>query len=240
MSVVTVELESVAFARRITYTALVPDGGAPPFAVLYQLHGHSDDHRAWLQQSNLVRYAARWPLLIVLPSAENSWYVDLPDRPMERFLIDELPRHVAHTFAARCSPAAIGGLSMGGYGALRLALRHPERFVSAFAHSSRLPAREELPALAWARAAAVGIDELDVDALAARVDRARLPRLAFDCGTEDHLLGDSRRFHDVLTRLGIAHDYAEHPGGHTWDYWDAHVSDALAFHARALGLQPVG
>lgn len=240
MSVVTVEMHSAAFDRSLTYTVLAPDAGEPPFAVLYQLHGHSDDHRAWLYRSNLMRYAARWPLLVVLPSGDNSYYVDAPGRPFEYFIVDELPLHLSHLFRVRAGKAAIGGLSMGGYGAVRLGLRHPDRYASICAHSSRLPSRAELPTLGWAKGASEPLDALDVDALAAAADRARLPRLALDCGRDDHLLGDSRRFHDTLTRLGIAHDYAEHPGAHDWDYWDRHVADALAFHARALGLQPLG
>ncbi len=216
-AVATVEFESAALGRVTTYTALVPDGGAPPFAVLYQLHGASDDHRAWLYKSSLVRYVEGLPLVVVMPSGENSDYVDA----WERLVVDDLPAHVARTFRVREGRAAIGGLSMGGYGAIRLGLKYADRFASIFAHSSRLP---------------VGGDDRDVDVVAARVDRARMPALAFDCGTEDHLLADSRRFHARLEALGLPHQYREHPGAHTWDYWDAHVREAIEWHKDALKL----
>lgn len=216
-AVATVELQSAALGRATTYTAFVPDGGEPPFAVLYQLHGASDDHRAWLYKSNLLRWVDGLPLLVVMPSGENSYYVD----GWERLVVDDLPAHVARTFRARPGRAAIGGLSMGGYGAIRLGLKYAERFASIFAHSSRLPTSG---------------DDLDVDVVAGRVDRATMPALAFDCGTEDHLLADSRRFHARLEALGLPHEYREHPGAHTWDYWDRHVRDAIAWHKRALGL----
>ena len=225
MSVVEVQFYSGGLDRTLSYTAFVPDVGTAPFPVLYQLHGRSDDHRAWLQRSNLVRYAADLPLLIVMPAAENSFYLG----GFERLMIDELPAHVARTFHAS-DRAAIGGLSMGGYGAIRLGLKYPERYRSIFAHSSRLPARAELASLDWARG--FDLDDLDVDSLAARAKN--LPDLAFDCGTEDHLLADSRRFHARLESLGLSHRYDEHPGGHTWDYWDRHVQTALAHHLRAL------
>ena len=218
-SVVTVELHSRALARGTTYTAFVPEVGEPPFAVLYQLHGASDDHRAWLYKSNLLRYVEGLPLVVVMPSGENSYYVDA----WERLVVEDLPAHVARTFRVRDGRAAIGGLSMGGYGAIRLGLKHAERFASIFAHSSRLP---------------VGGEDHDVDVLAARVDRATMPALAFDCGTEDHLLADSRRFHARLEALGLPHVYREHAGAHTWDYWDAHVRDAIAWHVQALQLGP--
>lgn len=216
-AVATVEFGSAALGRATTYTALVPDGGEPPFAVLYQLHGASDDHRAWLYKSNLLRYVEGLPLLVIMPSGENSNYVD----GWERLVVDDLPAHVARTFRVRPGRAAIGGLSMGGYGAIRLGLKYAERFASIFAHSSRLP---------------VSGDDRDVDVVAGRVDRATMPALAFDCGTEDYLLADSRRFHARLEALGLPHEYREHPGAHTWDYWDTHVHDAIAWHKKALGL----
>ena len=103
-----------------------------------------------------------------------------------------------------------------------LGLTYAERFASIFAHSSRLPESG---------------DDRDVGVVAARVDRAMMPALAFDCGTEDHLLDDSRRFHARLEALGVPHQYREHPGAHTWDYWDEHVRDAIAWHTQALELR---
>ncbi|HEX9102625.1 MAG TPA: alpha/beta hydrolase-fold protein [Polyangia bacterium] len=216
-AVVTVELHARALGRTTTYTALVPDGGEPPFAVLYQLHGASDDHRAWLYRSNLLRHVEGLPLVVVMPSGENSDWVGA----WERLVVDDVAAHVARTFRVRDGRAAIGGLSMGGYGAIRIGLKHAGRFASIFAHSSRLPARG---------------DDDDVDVLAARVERASLPALAFDCGVEDHLLADSRRFHARLDALGLPHQYREHPGAHTWDYWDTHVRDAIEWHKQALAL----
>ena len=237
-TIATVQFPSAALDRQVTYSVILPEKGTGPFAVLYQLHGRTDDHRAWLEQSNLVRHVASLPLIVVLPDGETSFYADIhPLARFERFVVDDLPAHVQRTFHVRAGKAAIGGLSMGGYGAIRLGLTHPERYASIFAHSSRLPARAELPNLSFCSGLDAGaIDALDVDALAARLDPNAMPRLAFDCGTEDPLVGDSRRFHEVLERHGVPHEYAEHPGAHTWEYWDRHVKDALAFHARVLAL----
>ncbi|MGZ3427457.1 MAG: alpha/beta hydrolase [Polyangia bacterium] len=236
--VVTVECHSPALDRTVTYTALVPDGGTPPFAVLYQLHGASDDHRAWLYKSNLLRVVEGLPLLVVLPSGENGYYVDAPPlRALEQLVVHDIPAHVTRTFRVKEGRAAIGGLSMGGYGAIRLGLKHPDRYASVFAHSSRLPARAELPMLAWTHGIDdADLDDLDVDRLAQRIDPATMPKLAFDCGVDDHLIADSRRFHARLEALGVPHGYAEHAGAHDWEYWNRHVSDAIAHHARVLGL----
>lgn len=239
-TVATVQFASAALGRQVTYTVLLPTVGAPPWPVLYQLHGWSDDHRAWLERSNLQRHLAALPLLVVLPDGGTSYWANVhPLMRYEGFVVDDLDAHVRSTFRVRDGKAAIGGLSMGGYGALRLGLRHPDRFASVWAHSSRVPRRAELAGLSWAKdlVAAGESDALDLEVI---LDRALasgpLPRLALDCGTDDHLIEDSRRLHAALTRRGVAHHWAEHPGAHTWDYWDAHVPEALAFHARALGV----
>ena len=239
-TIATVRFPSTALDRRVTYSVILPDRehGPGPFPVLYQLHGRTDDHRAWLEDGNLARHVAKLPLIVVLPDGETSFYADIhPLARFERYIVDDLPQHVRATFHVREGKAAIGGLSMGGYGAIRLGLSYPERYASIFAHSSRLPSRAELPRLSFCSGLDErAIDALDVDALAARIDPQAMPRLAFDCGTEDHLLGDSRRFRAALERHGVPHEYAEHPGAHTWEYWDLHVRTALAFHARVLAL----
>jgi len=216
-SVVTVEFSSRALDRVSTYTAFVPQMEQPPFAVLYQLHGMSDDHRAWLYKSNLLRIVEGLPLVVVMPSGENSYWVDA----WEKLVVEDVAAHVSRTFRVRNERAAIGGLSMGGYGAIRLGLKYPDRFASIFAHSSRLPESG---------------DDYDVEFLAAKIDHKKVPALAFDCGVDDHLIEDSRRFHARLDALGVAHQYREHPGAHTWDYWNEHVREAVAHHARVLGL----
>ena len=93
--------------------------------------------------------------------------------------------------------------------------------LSIFAHSSRL---------------AESADDHDVGVVAQRMERVTMPALAFDCGVDDHLIDDSRRFHARLDALGVPHQYREHPGAHTWEYWDEHVREALAWHVRVLGL----
>jgi S-formylglutathione hydrolase FrmB len=246
-SIATIELPSFSLERQVTYTAILPEVGEPPFAVMYLLHGRTDDHRAWLQRSNVVRRLATVPLLVILPSGSNSFYANLgPLQRFEDYIVKDLPEHVARTFRVREGRAAISGLSMGGFGAIRLGLKYPKKYASIYAHSARLPSREELatPApterMLWTH----GLDgaaraDLDVDARVERMDDAAIaamPRLGFDCGTEDHLLPDSRRFHSVLERRGVPHHYAEHPGAHTWDYWDAHVGAAIDQHLDVLGL----
>jgi S-formylglutathione hydrolase FrmB len=127
---------------------------------------------------------------------------------------------------------------MGGGGSVRLGLKHPERFASIWAHSSSLPNAERLmTGGATAEAAAAGDVCGVADRLVGRLPRPSLPRLSFDCGTEDGLRGQNVAFHAHLDAIGYPHQYREHPGAHTWEYWDLHVREALVQHAVMLGIR---
>ncbi len=130
---------------------------------------------------------------------------------------------------------------MGGYGAVKLAFKHPELFAGVAAHSSaltmgnaRLP--DNLAAEIERIFGATPSPEEDVFALAER-DRDKLPPVRFDCGAEDVLLAGNRALHAHLEKLGVEHEYEEFPGGHDWGYWDVHVQEALAFLTRALRIK---
>lgn len=239
MSTAKVQFFSEGLGKRTSYNVILPDEGEGPFPVLLQLHGLSDDAEAWLQRSNLVRHVAGLPLIVVLPDGGTSGYVNWKDSDRlhktryEDLLMHDIPAHVARSFNVADGPWAIGGLSMGGYGAMRLGLKYPDRFSSIYAHSSAFHIHEMLnPAMLD-----ISIADADVfrhaDALAGRDD---LPAIAFDCGVDDRLIDVNRKFHEHLQGLNIAHHYAEFPGDHDWDYWDEHVVEALAQHARVLGL----
>lgn len=237
MSVARVQMQSRSLGQAVTYNAILPETGDGPYPVLLQLHGRTDDANAWIERSNLVRHAEPYPLVIVLPDGGVSAYLNLPaggrfhQTRYEDFLLNDLWNHVSRIFQVRPTPWAIGGLSMGGYGAIRLGLKYPERFASIWAHSGAYYSRDELDA-DYGDAA-----DADVYAHAERAARTGLhPIVTFDCGVDDRLVGHSRRLHAHLEAIGLPHTYHEHPGGHTWDYWDTHVQHALAQHARAFGI----
>lgn len=218
-----------------------------PFPVLYLLHGLSDDYTIWHRRTGIERYAQSLPLLIVMPDGGRGFYCDAEQGfAYETALVHELVDFIDRLFPTRGERGGrcVGGLSMGGYGAVKLALKFPDRFGSAVSHSGALgfghrpltgsePFEVEFRRIVGANP--VGGPN-DLYALAERIDRAQLPALRIDCGTEDFLIEDNRQFHAHLERLGIPHEYEEFPGAHDWDYWDRHVQEALAFHARHLGL----
>jgi len=65
-----------------------------------------------------------------------------------------------------------------------------------------------------------------------------VPALRLDCGTDDFLLEENRLFHRLLESMHVPHEYEEFPGDHNWAYWDTHIQQAVAFHARNLKLKP--
>ena len=225
MNLATLQFRSGALSRHVTYSAILPEGGQGPFPVVMQLHGFGDDHTAWTRLSRLVEHARPYPFVIVMPDGGTSFYLDLTPRAgvgslrYEEFLIQDLWQHVSGTFQVRSGPWAIGGLSMGGFGAVRLGLKYPDRFASIWAHSAPYYTRAQVASGERPRFAGefeVDPAELDVFALAERAAASgAAPRLGFDCGVDDQLVVDNRRFHAHLDRIGLRHQYAEHPGGHT-------------------------
>lgn len=218
-----------------------------PYSVLYLLHGLSDDHTAWTRYTSIERYAAGLPLIVVMPDGHRSFYTDGVDGlAYEGAIIKDVVDVVEKFFNVRAERAgrAISGLSMGGYGAMKLGLKYPEMFASVAAHSSafsitKIPEQrndlEPEVRRIYGENYGHGGDD-DCFALARNADQSTLPALRFDCGDEDFLIESNRLFHKHLTDIGIAHEYAEHPGIHNWAYWDEHVQESLAFHARNLGL----
>jgi S-formylglutathione hydrolase FrmB len=255
MSWGTLSFRSQILMRPMAFNFLLPDpwaAGPGPYPVLYLLHGYSDDHQAWLLQSRLLEYVAGLPLVVVMPDAEHSFYCDAYEgEPFERYLLEEVRGLVEKCFAVRKSgrrARCVGGLSMGGFGAMKLGLRYPDLFASVGAHSSAMdvarhaggdtPIMRDLRRLLGpARGDNPHRCDNDPFLLAQQVDRAQLPALYFDCGTEDQLLPSNREFDRLLTKLDLPHVYQEYPGDHSWGYWDQHIQDSLAHHCRALGIK---
>ena len=235
-----------SLGKQAAANILLPETGSGPFRVLYLLHGLSDDHTMWLRRSSIERYVENLPLIVVMPDGERGFYSNAAEGfPFLTALAEELVERVDRTFptiAAR-DGRCVAGLSMGGYGAMRFALTYPERFAAAVSHSGAVawghkppdPTRGSVGE--WHRIlgeAYVGGPN-DLFALSEKVSTALRPALRIDCGVEDFLIEDNRAFDAHLNAIGYPHEYAEHPGGHTWSYWDTHIQDSLAFFRKTLG-----
>ncbi|NYD42710.1 alpha/beta hydrolase [Nocardioides panaciterrulae] len=207
--------------------------GPPP--VLYLLHGLSDDHTAWTRYTSIERYAAAAGLAVVMPAVGRSFYADeRHGHPYWTYVSEELPEVVRTFFRVSDRPedTFVAGLSMGGYGAMRLALTHPERYAAAASLSGALdlaelvrkPERRELFARVFDGHPAPEEDLLE---LLGRRRGERLPALHVSCGTGDALLDGTQRFAAAALEAGadVTTDYR--PGDHEWGLWDAVVRDVI-------------
>lgn len=244
MSVADVQFRSEAVGQDVSYSMILPVVGDGPFPVVFQLHGLGDSHRAWIDKSMLAIHARPYPFAIVMPGTGTDAYLNwksgerLHRHAYEDLIMTDITNHLKQNFNVTDGPWAIGGLSMGGYGSMRLGLKYPERFASIWSHSSAFLIRDRLELSDFDQA---GLDDASVYVQAERlmVSGTELPIITFDCGVDDELIEDNRKFDAYLTEIGIPHTYAEHPGAHTWEYWDLHVRAALAQHARVLGVEPI-
>nr|ACL67846.1 esterase [uncultured bacterium FLS12] len=222
---------------------------------LFLLHGLSDDHTIWLRRTSIERYVAEMGLAVVMPAVHRSFYTDMAHGLQYwTFISEELPALARSFFplATAREDTFVAGLSMGGYGALKLGMRHPERFAAAASLSGALDitfdpaehiAMEDDVWVAEQRnifgdlAALPGSDH-DLFALAERMAQSDgpVPKLYQCCGTEDFLYEDNVRFRDHVRGLGLDFMYEESPGEHEWGYWDAQIQRVLAW----LPLRPPG
>ncbi len=242
MAFCTMQFFSPALQKACSMNVILPDrqAGAGPFPVFYLLHGLSDDHTIWARRTSIERYLEGLPLIVVMPDGGRSFYCDAVEGPAyETHIVQDVIGFVDRFLNAIPSREGrvIGGLSMGGYGAIKLALKFPNLFCSAASHSGAL-AYTRRPELISEFRRVFGPSYRDgkdcTFRLAETVDRFLLPAIRIDCGVDDGLLGENRAFHEHLKALQIPHEYEEFPGAHTWAYWDLHVQDAIVFHRRAL------
>lgn len=216
-------------------------GRGTQFQTLYLLHGAYGDSTDWLRNTRIECYAQRHRVAVVMASAANSFYMDQAQGPaFGRFFEQELPAFAEAVFplSSRREDRFLAGLSMGGYGALRIALLHPDRYAAAVSFSGAFDLARARDALSAEHAAGgavfgqVGRSEPRGWDLAALAQQAleqgqALPQLMVSCGTEDFTLEMNRDLKARLEALGIALTYEEHPGAHNWDYWDTHIQRAL-------------
>lgn len=216
--------------------------GRKDYPVLYLLHGLSDDHSIWARRTSIERYAAAYELVIVMPNGDRGFYTDMVDgHRYWTMLAEELPAIVADLFpvSTRREDTFAAGLSMGGYGALKLALRQAERFAAAVALSPVADIRhwvetgknrDEIRRI-FGNAAELIPCGNDLFALAETAVAAPVPpRLMMVCGTEDGLYAGNIRLRDHLRKLSWpVLNYQEEPGSHEWGFWDKWIQAGLKF-----------
>jgi S-formylglutathione hydrolase FrmB len=253
------EVASKAMGREMRYRVLLPAGyeaSARRYPVLYLLHGLTGDYTDWETRTHLASHLSEFAVVVVMPDAGNSWYanaVSPVENKYEDYIAKDLIEDVDGKFRTiRTRHArAIAGLSMGGYGALKFALKYPASFAFAASFSGALNAVHDPQFLKGGKTPAAYLEEYSkivgssdaarasnsLFALAEKADPARTPFLYIDCGTEDGLLKANREFVALLQQRKIAYEYRELPGAHTWAYWDQQLPEMLNVLAQHVAIE---
>ena len=244
-----VKFQSASLGREMTYRIVLPadyETSGRRYPVLYLLHGLTGHYVDWESRTHLDEYVAGLPLIVAMPEGDDSWYTNSASQPQEKWEDYFIKDFIAEidskyrTIATRHT-RAIAGLSMGGYGALKFALKYPGTFVFAASFSGAQVVVHN-PEFWTSRARKEDADQLrrvfgegansilaenDVFELAKKRTPAQVPYLVVTCGTEDGLLANNREFVALLQQLKIRYEYHESAGAHTWEYWDEQLSNVL-------------
>ncbi len=237
-----VAVHSPSMAKDVAVTLVFPDGydaATEPFDVVYLLHGFGGDNNDWTQKGKVAPLADLYNLVFVCPDGGQSWYWDSPIDPTSRyetFVAKELVAWVDSNLKSNPdrSARAIVGLSMGGHGALYLALRHQDTFGAAGSTSggvdirpfnrwhvaSKLGSKEEYPQH-WEEYTVTNmLDLLPTDGSLA---------LIVDCGVDDFFYEVNCELHAKLAARSIPHDFYVRPGKHNWLYWENSIKYQMLF-----------
>ena len=217
-----------------------------PCKVLWLLHGLSDDYTNWMRNTAIERHAGKYNLAVIMPSVDRSWYTNTKyGMNYFNYITKELPALMHKTFkglSKKREDNIIGGLSMGGYGALKSALTFPEKYGYCISLSGALDiTMKGRPGRINEWKAIFGYDmqdsvelegsEHDLFALAKKANREgkQLPEIYMWCGLDDGLLDTNYAFDKHLSSLGAEHYFGVSEGNHSWQWWDLHIQNALAW-----------
>ena len=257
MAILSCNFFSKSLGRMISFQAVIPtmcftdmlNPHSEPYAkqesfqTLYLLHGIGGNDTDWLVGSRVAHYAEEHNIVVIMPAGENSFYTDNnnTDRYGE-FIGKELVEVTRRMFnlSHEREKTYIGGLSMGGYGALRNGLKYNDTFGKIIALSPALVANDAIKSTNesfWAfgkrdyfERIFGDLDKLegsDLDIFALALKNARNTQIYFACGTEDTLLSKSRELRDFLEKNNIPFEYEEGTGGHDWKFWDTYIEKGI-------------
>ncbi|WP_066834672.1 alpha/beta hydrolase [Rufibacter ruber] len=258
----SLEVKSKVLDKKVEYSMYLPadyERTNRRYPVLYLLHGYSDDETGWAQFGEAHLTAERLmqagevpPMIIVMPDAGVSWYINSADGKVkyEDFFINEFIPYIDKIYRTRGSKEfrAVAGLSMGGYGTLVMALKHPDLFAAAAPLSAavwtdelfttmpeasfkryfstvfkeNLQGQERLTAH-WYQNSVLKLVET------APLDPMKKVKFYIDCGDDDFLIKGNMALHAAMLDRKLLHEFRVRDGGHTWNYWRTALPEVLKF-----------
>jgi len=237
-----ITVKSNALKKRADLTVFTPQNTEEALPIVIFLHGVYGSHWAWTMKGNVHKTAQKLvndgkikPMILVMPSdglyGDGSGYVPHKTADYERWIVEDVIQVVKEQCvqATDNSPVFITGLSMGGFGALRLGAKYPSVF-KAFSGLSSITHFDQIGEFV-ADFKQLQEDALEQDGVLEWILKNKniLPPFRFDCGSEDILIEYNRKLHAELKKQGIPHFYEEFPGGHSWEYWTEHIAETLLF-----------
>jgi putative tributyrin esterase len=238
-----VSFYSPSLERRITYRVILPVvvPNVQKIPVVYLLHGGGSDFREWSNDSDVARFAEKG-LILVMPGGESSYYTNSVDRPKDKFedyVVKDLIADVEERFPVDPSRRAIVGVSMGGFGAIKLALKYPAlyEFVGALSPAVDVPSRPfSIKRISQYRhdASIFGAwgsstrRDNDPFVLARLVDPSKTPFMFITCGEQEGLMPSNRQFAALLAERHFRFDFSPGPGGHNWNQWNGRLPHVFA------------
>jgi putative tributyrin esterase len=258
MALLQVNFASKALKRIVTFNALVPydtmeipgqeKNEKIPMKALYLLNGYSGNYTDWLSGSKIQELSQRYNIAVFMPSGENNFYLDDMDKGdlFGEYVGNDLVEFTRKMFqlSNKREDTFIGGLSMGGYGAIRNGLKYADNFSRIIALSSALiihniagiPSDFKDPIADYKYYTRVFGDlnqllgsDKDPEALIVNLKKknAAIPDIYMACGTEDFLLNENHKYRDFLFSENINLTYVEGPGVHDWNFWNEYIEKAI-------------
>ncbi len=255
-------MESKILGKKVRYTIYLPfdyETSSRFYPVVYLLHGYTDNDMAWIQfgEANITADEAIAKrdipsMIIAMPDAGPSWFINNYNNTVryEDFFLQEFLPFIESHYRTRPEKRyrAVAGLSMGGFGSLVYAMRHPDMFAACAAMSAAVNTTDQIVAIedsAWKSSWPVtvygpgsGQARLTEHFLSYNpirmvetgdAEKIKSVRIYMDCGDDDYLTIGNAMLHVALTRKKIPHEYRVRDGTHTWSYWRSGLLDALKF-----------
>ncbi len=258
----SLSMDSKILDYDVEYSVYLPEDyetSQRAYPVVYLLHGYTDDETGWTQFGEVKRLVDEGiasgeipPMIIIMPDGKVTWYMNdhAGTELWEDMFIKELMPHVEGKYRIKGKKEfrGISGLSMGGFGSLRLSLTHPDLFAACAGYSSALWTADDFANMGregyenmFGKLIGKGLsgDKRITDHWKSNsiidlvrnkpLDELKKVRFYFDCGDDDFLAIANAQLHIEMRRKNLPHEYRVRDGAHTWSFWRTSLPIGLKF-----------